>query len=160
MSEPTPPLSDATPSGSHSETSPREFSGKKLIIGLFAIALSMSSGLWIYWYLHTRPFQPLQLTISREFPKSYPYVQGGQRKIHKQTPRILRITLQVPFDPKLSEADQQVDAVVEKLEGLARQQIDLDSYDQLEVHLVQRRPEHDSSTRTVTREVVQTVPSR
>lgn len=160
MSEPITSFSDATPTGTHSATSPRKFSGTKLIIALFTIALLMSSSLWVYWYLHTRPFQPLQLAISQAFPKSYPYVQGGQRKMHKQTPRILRITLQVPFDPKPAEADEQVEAVVTRLEELARQQVDLLSYDQFEVHLVQRRPEHDSSTRTITRNVVPTVPSR
>ncbi len=146
MSEPTPPTSDPS-------LVPREFSGTKLIIGLFVFATAMSSGLWIFWYLHARPFQPLQLAIHQAFPKSYPQVQGGQRKMHKNTPRILRITLKVPFDPQPRDADEQVAAMVERLEELARQHIDFDSYELLEIHLVQRRPEHDSQTRTVTREI-------
>lgn len=113
----------------------------------------MSSGLWIFWYLHARPFQPLQLAIHQAFPKSYPQVQGGQRKMHKNTPRILRITLKVPFDPKPREADEQVGTMVERLEELARKHLNFDSYELLEIHLVQRRPEHDSRTRTVTREI-------
>ena len=73
--------------------------------------------------------------------------------MHKNTPRILRITLKVPFDPQPRDADEQVAAMVERLEELARQHIDFDSYELLEIHLVQRRPEHDSQTRTVTREI-------
>ena len=155
MSEPTPSNSDSPAAPRPFENSPREFSGTKLIIGLFVFATVMSSGLWIFWYLHARPFQPLQLAIHQAFPKSYPQVQGGQRKMHKNTPRILRITLKVPFDPKPREADEQVAAMVERLEELARQHIDFDSYELLEIHLVQRRPEHDSQTRTVTREIGQ-----
>ncbi len=153
MSEPTSPTSDPSLAPRAFGDSPREFSGTKLIIGLFVFAIVMSSGLWIFWYLHARPFQPLQLAIHQAFPKSYPQVQGGQRKMHQNTPRILRITLKVPFDPKPREADEQIAAMVERLEELARQHIDFKSYELLEIHFVQRRPEHDSQTRTITREI-------
>jgi hypothetical protein len=153
MSEPTPKTSDPSLAPRKFGNSPREFSGTKLVIGLFLFAAAMSVGLWTYWYLHARPFQPLQLAIHQVFPKSYPQVQGGQLKMHRNTPRILRITLKVPFDPKPREADEQVATMVEQLEQLARQHIDFDSYELLEIHLVQRRPEHDSQTRTVTREI-------
>lgn len=161
MSESKPPISDPSSAARAFGNSPREFSGTKLVIGLFVFAAVMSSGLWIYWYLHARPFQPLQLAIHQTFPKSYPQVQGGQRKMHKQTPRVLRITLKVGFDPEppetdqKREADQQVEAIVDRLEELARQHIDLPSYELLEIHLVQRVPEHDSRTRTVMREIGQ-----
>jgi hypothetical protein len=148
---------------------PREFSGTKLIIGLFLFATILSSGLWIYWYLHTRPFQSLQLAIHQAFPKSYPQVQGGQRRMHQQTPRVLRITLRVDFDPnpdlqtstadERTDADRRVEALVDQLAQLARQHVDLDAYDLLEVHLFQRRPEHKSQTRTVVREL-RALPSR
>lgn len=153
MPAPTDASADPRPLVRLEGNSPHEFSGKKLIVGVFLLAIVMSVALWIYWHLHTRPFQPLQLAIAQAFPKSYPYVQGGQRKIHKGTPRILRITMQVKFDPKPRDADEAVTAIVEQLEQLARQQLDLTNYDQLEVHLVQRRPEHDSITRTITREL-------
>ena len=153
MSEPTPSAANPSLAPHALGNSPREFSGTKLIIGLFLFATAMSSGLWIFWYLHARPFQPLQLAIHQAFPKSYPQVQGGQHKMHKNTPRILRITLKVAFDPKPREADEQVAVMVERLEELARKHIDFESYELLEIHLVQRRPEHDSQTRTVTREI-------
>jgi hypothetical protein len=153
MSELNPSTPDPSLEARAFGNSPREFSGTKLVIGLFVFATMMGMGLWTYWYLHTRPFQPLQMAIHQEFPKSYPRVQGGQRKMHQNTPRILRIMLTVQFDPKPPEADEQVAAMVERLEELARQHIDFDSYEQFEVHLVQRRPEHDSLTRTVTYEI-------
>jgi hypothetical protein len=153
MSESTANAIDSSTTSPVSGRSPREFSGTKLILGLFAFAIVMSSGLWIYWYLHTKPFQPLQLAIHRAFPKSYPQVQGGQRKMHQQTPRILRITLKVEFDPSSAEADEQVEEMVVRLAELARQHIDLPSYELLEIHLIQRVPEHDSRVRTVTREI-------
>ena len=153
MSEPTPSAANPSLAPHALGNSPREFSGTKLIIGLFLFATAMSSGLWIFWYLHARPFQPLQVAIHQAFPKSYPQVQGGQHKMHKNTPRILRITLKVAFDPKPREADEQVAVMVERLEELARKHIDFESYELLEIHLVQRRPEHDSQTRTVTREI-------
>ena len=153
MSEPTPNTSDPSLSPRKFGNSPREFSGTKLVLGLFLFAAAMSSGLWVYWYLHTRPFQPLQFAIHQAFPKSYPQVQGGQLKMHKNTPRILRIMLKVSFDPKPREADEQVAAMVEQLEQLARKHIDFDNYELLEIHLIQRRPEHESLTRTVTQEI-------
>ncbi len=153
MSEPTSSTAESSSSLPPDGKSPREFSGTKLIIGLFLFATLMSLGLWTFWYFHAKPFQPLQLAIHQAYPKSYPQVQGGQLKMHKNTPRILRITLKVTFDPNPRESDQQVMAMVEGLEELARQHIDLPSYELLEVHLVQRVPEHDSRTRTVTREI-------
>lgn len=138
---------------SHPKTSPREFSGTKLIIGVFAFAIVMSASVWIYSYLHAKPFQPLQKAIHREFPKSYPQVQGGQRKMHRDTPKTLRITLQVRFDPEPPESNEQVEALVARLEELAKQHVDFASYDVFEVHCVQRVPEHKAKTRTITREI-------
>ena len=45
--------------------SPREVSGAKVIVGMFLFALLMSCCLWVYWYLHTGPFLPLQRAIFR-----------------------------------------------------------------------------------------------
>lgn len=133
--------------------SPREFSGTKLVIGLFTFATAMAASVWIYSYLHAKPFHPLAAAIFAEFPKSYPQVQGGQRRMHRGTPKILRITMQVRFDPEPREADEQIEALVARLEELARQHLDFASYEIFEIHLVQRVPEHKAKTRTVTREI-------
>jgi hypothetical protein len=132
---------------------PREFSGSKLVVGMFLFAAMMSSGLWVYWYFHTLPFQPLQVAIARAFPKSYPLVQGGQRRIHRDTPKVLRVTLRVDFDPASDESDPRVDDLVTRLAELAKQHLDFASYQLFEVHLVQMRPEHAARSQTLTREV-------
>ena len=134
---------------------PREFSGKLLIIGLFLFATVLSSGLWVFWYLHTEPFQPLQRAIFLAFPKSYPYVQGGQRRMHKETPKTLRITMRVQFDPTTEAEKPHVEEVVTQLAALARQHIDFAHYDLFELHFIQMRPEHEARKLTITREIAQ-----
>ena len=132
---------------------PREFSGKLLIVGLFLFAIVLSSGLWVFWYLHTEPFQPLQRAIFRAFPKSNPYVQGGQRRMHKGTPITLRITMRVQFDPTNEAEKPHVEEVVAQLAALARQHIDFAHYDLFELHFIQMRPEHEARKLTITREI-------
>ncbi len=131
----------------------REFSGSKLVVGMFLFAAMMSSGLWVYWYFHTLPFQPLQVAIARAIPKSYPLVQGGQRRIHRDTPKVLRVTLRVDFDPASDESKPRVDDLVTRLAELAKQHIDFASYELFEVHLVQMRPEHAARSQTIMRAV-------
>lgn len=131
----------------------REYSGKAVIVGIFLFATVMSSGLWIYWHFHTKPFLPLQLAIDQAFPKSYPHVEGGQRRIHKGTPKILRVTLKVKFNPEDATESDQVERIVDRLEELAKRHIDVTNYDVLEAHVVQVQPEHASRTATVTREI-------
>ena len=77
--------------------------------------------------------------------------------MHRDTPKTLRITLLIGFDPEPREADQQVEEVVSRLEELARQHIDFPSYELFEIHLVKRVPEHKSKTRTVTRKIANSV---
>ena len=144
---------NSDPASHASENPPREFSGSKLVVGMFLFAAMMSSGLWVYWYFHTLPFQPLQLAIARAVPKSYPLVQGGQRRIHRDTPKVLRVTLRVDFDPASDESKPRVDDLVTRIAELAKQHIDFGSYRLFEVHLVQMRPEHSASMQTITREV-------
>ena len=158
MSESVPAASEVDPS--RPAKLPREFSGTKLIIAVFAFAIVMSGSVWIYSYLHAKPFQPLQKAIHRTFPKSYPQVQGGQRKMHRNTTKTLRITLRVNFDPEPAESDDQVNELVDRLEKLARQNIDFPSYDVFEVHCFHRVPEHKSKTRTITREIAKSAPEK
>lgn len=133
--------------------SPREFSGTKLILSIFTLAIVMAASVWVYSYFHVKPFHALAAAIFEEFPKSYPQVQGGQRRMHRDTPKTLRITMQVGFDPEPREADEQVESLVVRLEELARQHLDFSSYEIFEIHLVQRVPEHKAKKRTVTREL-------
>ncbi|MCX7421471.1 MAG: hypothetical protein NT013_18265 [Planctomycetia bacterium] len=132
---------------------PREFSGAKVIIGLFVFAFVMSFVLWVYWSLHTGPFLPLQRAIFREFPKSYPHVEGGQRRMHKNTPKTLRVTMRVAFDPESVAEKPQVEAVFAQLVELAKKNIAFETFELFEVHFVLMRPEHSAKKLTVTRDV-------
>lgn len=59
--------------------------------------------------------------------------------MHKHTPRILRITVRVEFDPTVD--DGRAREMGDGLESLARKHQDLSHYDILEIYLFQRVPE-------------------
>lgn len=126
----------------------RELSGRWVVVGMFLFGILATSGLWAYWYLHTAPFRPLQLAIAENIPGSNPRVEGGQRKIHQATPRILRITIRVDFDP---EADgERAKQLGETLISLARKHQDLTHYDLVEMYLFHRIPEQKIREKLIT----------
>jgi hypothetical protein len=114
-------------------------SGRAVVIGMFTFGIAATATLWIYWTLHTGPFRPLQDALAAEFPGSLPRVDGGQRKMHKGTPKILRVVLKVDFDPVTDTRQGQ--QVLDRVEELARHHIDLNVYDFLDVYLYQGVPE-------------------
>ena len=121
--------------------------GRWVVLAMFAFGLLATGGMWLYWELHTRPFRPLQEAIVQAFPGSNPRVQGGQAKMHKGTPRILRIVMRVDFDP-VSQADR-AQQVASQVAALARRHQDLSRYDRVEVGLFQPLAEQDPRMRTV-----------
>jgi hypothetical protein len=73
---------------------------------------------------------------------------GGQHKSHKPgSPSVLRIVLDVEFDPETTESAV-IDEQVNRVRALAREKMDLSPYDELEIHLVQRVPEAKSRSRS------------
>jgi hypothetical protein len=116
-------------------------SGRLVVVALFLFGIALTAGLWIYWTLHTAPFRPLQDALAAEVPGSSPRVDGGQRKMHKGTPKILRVTLRVDFDP-VSDT-RQGERLLDKVEQIAKQHVDLHSYDVLELFLFHGVPEKD-----------------
>jgi hypothetical protein len=116
-------------------------SGRAVVIGMFIFGITATSTLWIYWTLHTGPFRPLQDALAAQFPGSVPRVDGGQRKMHKGTPKILRVVLRVDFDPVTGTRQGQ--QVLDRVEELARHYIDLNDYDVLDVYLYHGIPERD-----------------
>ncbi len=128
----------------------RRISGKPIVFGMLVFATVMVFCFWLYWKLHTAPFAHLQQAIVKEFPDFGPVVQGGQRKMHQDTPRILRVVLRVDFDPDSDE--QRIERIYSRVAALAGQHQDLESYDQLEVNLFfMPAPEQGAKTRTITR---------
>lgn len=126
-------------------------SGVWVALGLLLLGLVSTSVLWVYAELHSGPFRGLREAIHSEFPRSAPQVEGGQRKIHKSSPRILRITLQVQEDPH--EDDRRVGRMVDRLVSLADEHHGLGDYDLLDVYLVWFRPEQKAVSRHEQRDV-------
>lgn len=111
----------------------RGIPGVWVVVGMFAFGLTATSILFVYWHFHTAPFKELQTALANEFEGSRPRVEGGQRKQHKQTPRILRVVLKVEFPPKLEEAKSQ--RVADRVMELAAKHHPLENYDTVEIHL-------------------------
>ncbi|MFN6151495.1 MAG: hypothetical protein ACK5BP_16175, partial [Planctomyces sp.] len=89
-------------------TSKKPVSGRTVVVLMFVMGILATAFLYTYWTLHLTPFMPLQEAIVREFPGSAPRVNGGRKKIHKQTPMILRIAIKSETDPTSeAPADQQ-----------------------------------------------------
>jgi len=132
------------------DPSPR-ISGVWVACGLLLWGVVFTLALWSYTQVHTGPFRGLREAIHSEFPRSVPQVEGGQRKMHRGTPRILRITLQVQSDPR--ENDQQVARMIDRLVSLSERHHGLADYDLLDVYLVWFRAEQKAVSRHEQREV-------
>jgi hypothetical protein len=135
---------------------PRRVSGSGMVLGMLAFGICTTAGMWIYWTLHTGPFRPLQDAIAAAFPHSSPRVDGGQHKMHKGTPKILRIVMRVEFDPVTQTA--RGDEVVDSLEKIAGKYVDLPAYDELQVYLYQGVPEQEVRQQEYTRDLHPALP--
>src|SRR5580658_10351763 len=124
------------PSGSRSAV--LRVSGRGVVLAMFAFGITATAGLWMYWSMHTGPFRPLQDALAKEFPGSVPRVDGGQRKMRKGRPTILRAVLRVDFDPVTETAKGE--QILDRVERLSRQHIDLSGYDVLDVYLYEGVP--------------------
>ena len=98
----------------------RTISGSMVVLGMFGFAMCGVAVLQIYWNRHLEPFMELQTALAKRFDdekgKSSPRVDGGQRKMSKNTPRILRVVMRIPFDP---EDDENAAAVRERIRAVA-----------------------------------------
>jgi hypothetical protein len=135
---------------------PRRISGRVVVVGLFLFGIGLVSLLWIYWKLHTGPFRPLQDALAAEFPGSSPRVEGGQHKIHKGTPKTLRATLRVDFDPE--RETRRGEEMLDRVQEIAKRYDDLISYEVLEVFLFHGVPEQDLKQREFERNLTQNSP--
>ena len=125
-----------------------------MVVAMFAFAILATGLLYLYWDYHTRPFRPLQEALAREFEGSHPLVQGGQRKMRKQMPRILRIVLRTDFDPNQTDNEERVSRMVEKTMQLARRYHRVDDYQTVEIHLAWMRPEQKTKQRKIVIDVL------
>lgn len=145
---------DATTDSRHQD--PR-VSGQKVVAAMFALGFLATGLLWFYWDLHLRPFMPLQEALAKQYENSSPRVDGGQRRIHKGTPRVLRVVMRAPFNPLSSDPEVQA-AIAERLqrtEELAFKYAQLEHYDLLEMHLYHEQKEQGIMQKTFQRQVTE-----
>lgn len=113
----------------------RELSGKWVVVGMGLFGLLITGTVWTYWKLHLSPFLPLQRALAEAYPGCRPVVEGGQRKMHRETPKILRITMKVEFDPARDAA--RTDALFEEVVSLAEKTLSLDAFEIVELNVYQ-----------------------
>jgi hypothetical protein len=119
----------------------RSLSGRKVVAAMFAFGIAATAGMWVYWKLHVAPFVALQQALAQEFEDSRPLVEGGQRKMHKDTPRILRITMHAPFNPVANR--EQTLRLGEQVLAFVRAREDLTRFAELHLYLYSREGDYD-----------------
>lgn len=119
---------------------PGTISGRWVVLGMFGFAITATVVLYAYWHYHRAPFLPLQKALAEEFPDSAPKVEGGRRKSHKGTPRVLRIIMRADFDPSNAD-DGRAEAFAERVIEFVRSVQDVSGFDVVQLHLYQLNPE-------------------
>lgn len=127
----------------------RAVTGKLVVSAMFVMGITATAFLYGYWTLHLMPFMPLQEAIVREFPGSAPRVDGGQRKIHKETPKILRIVMKWKSDP--TAEDETTAAELERLRGrieqLVKAHVSFPDLEIIELYVYRLQQEEDTPGR-------------
>ncbi|MFZ9089566.1 MAG: hypothetical protein ACO3FE_05695 [Planctomycetaceae bacterium] len=117
-------------------TTPRWLNGRTVVISMFLLGIMATAFLYTYWTLHLTPFMPLQEALVLEFPGSAPRVDGGQKKIHKQTPMVLRVAMKTETDPfsEVPEDVEEIGRMQARLWGLTEELNPLPGLQELELH--------------------------
>lgn len=127
----------------------REIQGKWIVIAMFSFAVLATGTLWTYWKLHMMPFMPLQEVLIEQFPNSSPRVEGGQSKMHKDTPMLLRVVMRVEFDPELEK--EAAETFVDRVSDAIKPHVEPNKWEELHVHLYQQEPEKELRQKTFER---------
>ena len=118
--------------------------GRWVVISIFLFAIALTATMWVYWRLHIGPFLPLQKKLADKWPDSRPQVQGGQRKIHKETPKILRVTMYIAFDPTTKDGQPKAKEYSEEVAAFVREnEPSLSDYDVLEIRMLFEKREQE-----------------
>ncbi len=115
-------------------------SGRVVVIAMLLFAATGTAFLQYYWNRHLKPFMPLQKAIAAQFDNSSPRVDGGQRKMSKDTPRVLRVVMRVPFDPEDSDNDEVIRQRISSVADLAVEHASLREYEIFTTHFYQENP--------------------
>ena len=106
---------------------------------MFAMGIGATALLYGYWTLHLMPFMPLQEAIVAEFPGASPRVDGGKKRMHKDTPTILRIVMKSHIDPTGTDADS-VNAMTvlrKRIAELVVEKVNFPGMNFIELHVYQ-----------------------
>lgn len=134
-----------------SSTAERSFlTGRKVVASMFVMGICATAFLYGYWTLHLMPFMPLQEAIVAEFPGSAPRVNGGKKKLHKETPTILQIGMKLKFDPTGTDAETvaAVRTLQSRIHELVKQKVDFPELDIVELYIYQLQQEHEIRKRS------------
>jgi len=117
-------------------TTPRWLNGRTVVISMFLLGIMATAFLYTYWTRQLAPFMPLQEALVLEFPGSAPRVDGGQKKIHKQTPMVLRVAMKTETDPfsEVPEDVEEIGRMQARLWGLTEELNPLPGLQELELH--------------------------
>jgi hypothetical protein len=142
---------DESMSKSVNQEAPRELPGRWVVVGMFGFGVLATGVLYVYWQLQTAPFMPLQMALAAAFEDSSPRVEGGQRKMHQNTPLILRVVMRVPFDPLQDERAARRYLI--EVSRVIHREIELSDYDQLDLHLYKPDPEREIRQKTLSEQI-------
>lgn len=141
----------------HNFASGASHRGRWTVVGMFGFAILMITLLFTYWHFYTAPFRTLQYAIAAKYPASSPRIVGGQHKSHKAGfPKVLRIVVYISteeFDPEAATATSEERAL--KLAQMAFEYQDVDSYDELQIVLLQKVPEGARKRWTAIRQIAE-----
>jgi len=135
---------------SSSATGRSFLTGRKVVASMFVMGICATAFLYGYWTLHLMPFMPLQEAIVAEFPGSAPRVNGGKKKLHKDTPTILQIGMKLKFDPTGTDAVTfgAVQNVQSRIHELVKQKVNFPELDIVELYIYQLQQERDIRERS------------
>lgn len=120
-------------------TGKRFLTGPRVVASMFAMGICATAFLYGYWTLHLMPFMPLQEAIVAEFPGSSPRVDGGKKRMHKDTPTILRIVMKSQINPNGTDADS-VNAMLalrKRIAELVGEKVSFPGMDFIDLHVYQ-----------------------
>jgi len=133
------------------ESAPRIVKGRTIVLGLLLFGLVMSGSLYVFQAINTYHFADTQNALAKEFPKSRPRVEGGRLKGKQQNPLTFRVTMAVPFNPH--EKDEEIQQLGDRILEIASKNLQLEDYEQAELHFYQAIPEQEIIMRDVTRDI-------
>lgn len=133
------------------ESRPKRIKGRTIVFSLLIFGLLMSGSLYVFQAVNTYPFADTQNALAIEFPDSRPRVEGGRLKGKQINPTTFRTTLAVDFDPHSDDA--RIQKMADRILVIASKNLNLNEYEQAELHFYQAIPEQKIMLREIKRDI-------